>query len=107
MGDIKIPIIVVRKGICGRLNPSAANVPRPVANAVENTAIMTLFFTAPCQLALVKKSSYQRSEYPVGSNVSIFGVKVKYGTALNDNGTITINGAIKKKNTNAHSVRNV
>ena len=66
-------MIVVRRGMCARLSPRAARVPRAVARIVAKNAMMTLFFTAPCQLRLVKKSVYQRSEYPDGSSESISG----------------------------------
>ena len=59
--------------------------------------MMMLFFTAPCQFKLVKKSVYQRSEYPAGSSESISGVNVKYGTALNESGTMTTSGAMRRR----------
>ena len=55
-------MIVVLSGMCARLSPRAARVPRAVARIVAKNAMMTLFLTAPCQLRLVKKSWYQRSE---------------------------------------------
>ena len=55
-------MIVVRNGMWARLRPSAATVPSTVARIVAKNAMMTLFFTAPCQFRLVKKSLYQRVE---------------------------------------------
>ena len=74
---------------------------------VAKNAMMTLFFTAPCQLRLVKKSVYQRSEYPAGSRESISGVNVKYGTELNERGTMTTSGAMRKKKMRPQMIRNV
>ena len=77
IGEIKNPIIVVLNGNSGRLNPSAARVPRKVAIKVEKNAIMNEFLNAVCQVLLVKNFSYHCVEYPAGSNDSISGVKVK------------------------------
>ncbi len=93
--------------MCALLKPNAAKVPRAVDKRVEKTAIITPFFTAPCQFKFVKKSWYHFVEYPPGSSASISGVNVKYGTALKDRGMITTSGAIKKKKTPPHSTRKV
>jgi hypothetical protein len=44
MGEIRIPIMGTRKGVCGRLNPQAARVPKPVARIVAKNPMITLFF---------------------------------------------------------------
>ena len=62
IGEIKMPITTDLCGISGRLKPSAAIVPRVVEMRVAKTAMTRLFLTAPCQLRLVKKSSYHLSE---------------------------------------------
>ncbi len=77
MGEIRMPMTAVLKGKLGRLSPRAARVPKNVAMIVEKNEMMKLFFTAPCQFRLVKKSLYQRREYPSGSRVSISWVKEK------------------------------
>ena len=58
IGEINKPIIVVLNGKSGRLNPSAARVPKKVDIIVEKNAMMKLFLTAPCQFRLVKNSWY-------------------------------------------------
>jgi hypothetical protein len=52
-------------------------VPRTVAISVAQAAMKKLLRIERSQDSLVKKSSYQRSEKPSGSRVSIARVKVK------------------------------
>lgn len=105
IGDMSKLMTNVFAGIVGRDRPRAASVPRVVDNIVAKKAIMTLFRTAPCQFKFEKKSSYHFSEYPAGSSANISFVNVKKGTALNDNGTTTTNGKIRKKKINPHKIR--
>ncbi len=62
IGEINSPMIVDLNGRSERLSPKAATVPRNVARMVEKNAMITLFLTAPCQFALVKKSLYHLRE---------------------------------------------
>jgi hypothetical protein len=51
-------------------------------------------------MPLRKISSYQRKEYAAGSNDNMPGVKLKYGSTLNDKGNTTKIGRIKNKKIN-------
>ena len=62
IGEIRILMMSVLKGICGRDRPSAPSVPKKVDSRVAKNAMMKLFLTAPCQFRLVKKSSYHFRE---------------------------------------------
>ena len=106
MGEISNPIMSERAGMSLRDKPSAARVPNPTAMEVEASAIMTEFLTAPCQLGSVKNSLYHCVEYPTALKASISGVNVKYGRALNDSGTITKIGKIRKNSTHAQMILN-
>jgi hypothetical protein len=52
-------------------------------------------------------SSYQRKENASGSNDNMPGVKLKYGSTLNDRGKTIKTGRIKNKKINPQSSRNV
>ena len=62
IGEIKMPMMTDLCGISLRLRPSAATVPSVVEISVAKTAMTRLFFTAPCQFRLVKKSRYHFKE---------------------------------------------
>ena len=105
IGESSKLITRVFAGMLGRERPRAASVPKVVERSVAKNAMMTLFRTAPCQFRFEKKSSYHFNDYPAGSRDSISFVKVKKGTALNDSGTTTTNGKIRKKKIIAQRTR--
>jgi len=96
-------------GMCLLLNPNAATVPSIVEPMVAKNAIIILFFAASPQGFLVPHiiSSYHLSENASGSSAIIPAEKWMYCSALNESGSITNSGAIKKKNTKPHMVKYV
>ena len=62
IGRMRRLVIAVRKGMCGRVNPTAARVPSVVAISVAHGAIMKLFFTAFSHTGSVKKLLYHCHE---------------------------------------------
>jgi len=92
-------------------------VPSADARIVAKKPMMTEFLATCIQVALFQKShqnaaprsasgfcmpkvmslSYQRMLYPSGSKVSIFSVKVKYGSALKLSGITMMIGAIRNR----------
>ena len=118
IGDINTAMISRLWGMCERLRPIAARVPNEVAISVANIAIKKLLPAAdahsePCDSGREERissyvpniSRYHFKEYASGSRRNIPSVKVKYESALNDNGMMTNRGAINSKNTNPQITR--
>ncbi len=75
-----------------RKMPTAATVPSSVASAAVAMPTTKLFRVASSHLLLVKKSSYQRHEYPGAGSV-------RSSLDENDSGNTTTIGAIRKTRT--------
>ncbi|HJP11600.1 MAG: hypothetical protein QGI35_11795 [Arenicellales bacterium] len=118
IGDINTAMISRLYGMCERLRPIAARVPNDVAISVAKIAIKKLLPAAdahsePCDSGREERiasyvpniSRYHFKEYASGSRRNIPSVKVKYESALNDNGMMTKRGAINSKKTNPQITR--
>src|SRR5690606_4911678 len=99
MGESNSAVISRRRGIASLLKPTAAMVPRTVAMTVAASPMKKLFWMASIQLPVVKMRSYQRSDQASGSRRNMPGVKLKNGSALNDRGTMTRIGRMRKNST--------
>ena len=57
IGEIRMAVSSLRNGMCGRVSPSAASVPREVAIRVEKIPMMKEFFIEWTHWALVQESA--------------------------------------------------
>ena len=95
IGEMSKPMTTafIRKSV--RVNPSAANVPSRVAKIVVEVATMRLVPSASRQASEATSFSYHWVDSPgIG--------KVKYGSALNDNGMMAKVGANRNNNIKPH-----
>ena len=96
IGEMRSPIRGTRNGVCGRLKPQAARVPKKVAKIVAKKPMIILFLMEWIHCGLVIMSSYHLVEKALPLSVNIPWVNVKYGSALKDSGIKTTIGAIRK-----------
>jgi len=109
-------IIKPLKGICGRLRPRAAKVPKVVAIIVAVIPIKKLFTvpvihfveqgtvdetTSALQLPIIFWYHLKDQASGFGGQASISSVNTINGDTLNEIGTIAIKGATRKKKTTA------
>src|SRR5262245_27417614 len=91
MGEMSTAITAARAGKFGRAKPSAATVPRVVANIVLKKAMMMLFLTAVVHRSFRKKSSYHRNDqWPRGNernelSLKLIGTTIRIGDMRNSN----------------------
>jgi hypothetical protein len=89
MGEISTAVSAVLPGNSARTRPTDASVPSAIATTVAAGDTMRLFITDRPHTGEVKNSSYQRSEKPDMGYIRKL-------SALNDRGTMTRMGRIRK-----------